>query len=152
MSEKKKKKENNQNNQITNCRLAVKAFIVHKNKLLIVKRAEDEVHMPNIWELPGGRLSPGEDPFIGIIREIREETGLYIKPILPMAVKYFKRQDGQTVTMIISFCKPIGGHMEISEEHSEMKWVDLKQAKEDLPKFFHKDVDYYYRFKLGKIK
>jgi len=60
-----------------NARLAVKAFIVHKNKLLIVKRAKDEVHMPEIWELPGGRLNPGEDPFIGIIREIREETGLY---------------------------------------------------------------------------
>ena len=65
-----------------NFRIAVKAFIVHNNKLLVVKRAKDEVQMPNIWELPGGRLNPGEDPFIGIIREVREETGLYIKPIL----------------------------------------------------------------------
>ena len=135
-----------------NFRLAVKAFIVNKDKLLVVKRASDDIQKPNIWEIPGGRLNPGEDPFIGIIREIREETGLYIKPILPMAIKHFKRQDGQIITMIVSFCRPIGGHIEISDEHSEIKWVDLNKSKEDLSEFFHKDVDYFYKLRLDRFR
>ena len=57
-----------------NFSLAVKAFIVHKNKLLIVKRAKNDVHMPSIWELPGGRLNPGEDPSVTAKREFFEET------------------------------------------------------------------------------
>ena len=145
-------KKDKENKEKQNVRLAVKAFIVHKNKLLVIKRASNEVHMPNIWELPGGRLNPGEDPYLGIIREIREETGLYIQPILPMSNKHFKRQDGQTITLMVSLCKPVGGHIKISEEHSEMKWVDLKQAKEHLTDFFHRDIDYYFKLRLGRFK
>ena len=69
-----------------------------------------------------------------------------------MSTKHFQRQDGQKITMIVNLCKPIGGHIEISEEHSEMKWVDLKQAKEDLPEFFYKDVDYYFKLGLSRFK
>ena len=138
------------NNKI-NFRIAVKAFIVNKNKLLVCKRAKEDIQKPNIWEIPGGRLNPGEDPFIGIIREIREETGLYIKPILPMSINHFERDDGQIITMIVSFCKPIGGRQKISKEHSDIKWVDLNKSKEELTDFFHKDVDIFYKLGLNKI-
>jgi len=134
-----------------NFRLAVKAFIVKNNKLLIVKRAKDDVQKPDIWEIPGGRLDQGEDPFIGIIREIREETGLYIKPILPMSINHFQRDDRQVITMIVSFCKPVGGRQKISEEHSSIEWIDLKKSKEKLTDFFHKDVDIFYKLNLDKI-
>jgi len=134
-----------------NFRLAVKAFIVKGNKLLIVKRAKEDVQKPDIWEIPGGRLNPGEDPFIGIIREIREETGIYIKPILPMSINHFQRDDKQIITMIVSFCKPVGGRQKISEEHSDIKWIDLKECKKKLVDFFHKDVDIFYKFNLDKI-
>ena len=134
-----------------NFRIAVKAFVVNKNKLLVVKRAKDEVQMPNIWELPGGRLDQGEDPYIGIIREVREETGLYIKPILPMSINHFQRNDGQTITMIVSFCKPVGGRLSISDEHQDIDWIDLKESKQKLTDFFHKDVDIFHKLGLDKI-
>ncbi len=133
-----------------NFRLAVKAFIVNKDKLLIVKRAGDDVQKPNIWEIPGGRLDLGEDPFIGLVREIREETGLYITPILPMSINHFERDDGQIITMIVSFCKPLGGRIKISREHSNLEWIDLKKSKERLTDFFHKDVDIFYKLNLNK--
>tara|TARA_Y100000310_G_C20697689_1_gene826906 strand:+ start:6017 stop:6448 length:432 start_codon:yes stop_codon:yes gene_type:complete len=133
-------------------RLAVKAFIVYKNKLLMIKRASDDVHKPNLWELPGGRLKPGEDPFLGLIREVREETGLYIKPILPMRIAHFQRDDKQTITMIISLCKPVGGKLQISDEHSDIKWVDLNKSKEKLTNFFHKDVNYFYKLRLYNLR
>jgi 8-oxo-dGTP diphosphatase len=31
------------------------------------------------WEMPGGRLEPGEDPYIGALREFKEETGLELE-------------------------------------------------------------------------
>jgi 8-oxo-dGTP diphosphatase len=133
-------------------RLAVKAFIVNKDRLLIVKRASDDIQKPNIWEIPGGRLEPGEDPFIGLIREIREETGLYITPILPMSINHFTRDDGQIITMIVSLCKPLGGRIKISKEHSNLEWIELKKAKEKLTDFFHKDVDIFYKLKLDSYK
>lgn len=30
---------------------------------------------PGVWDLPGGKLLPGEDPRVCVQREVREETG-----------------------------------------------------------------------------
>jgi len=135
-----------------NFRLAVKAFIVNRDKLLVVKRASDDIQKPNIWEIPGGRLNLGEDPFIGLIREVKEETGLYITPIMPMSINHFKREDNQVITMIVSLCKPLGGRIKISKEHSDLKWIELKKAKQELADFFHKDVDIFYKLGAGRFK
>ena len=34
-----------------NFRIAVKAFIVNKNKLIVVKRAKKDIQKTNIWEI-----------------------------------------------------------------------------------------------------
>ena len=53
--------------------LAVKSFIVNnKGELLIIKRDSNDVHCAGNWEIPGGRLDPGEDPFEGLKRETKE--------------------------------------------------------------------------------
>lgn len=135
----------------TNFRLAVKAFIVDKDKLFLIKRAGNDTQSPNIWEIPGGRLDLGEDPILGLMREIREETGLYVKPLCPMSVRHFKRDDGQLITMLVFFCRRMNGYLKLSEEHSECEWVDLKEAKEKLTDFFHKEVNIFYKLKLDQI-
>ena len=59
-----------------NFRNAAKAFIVHDEKLLLLKRRPNDVHKPGEWDIPGGRLDPGENPFTGLERETKEETEL----------------------------------------------------------------------------
>ena len=48
-------------------------ILVEEGRLLIIRQ-----HMPDgrQWYLPGGQLVPGETIEKGIIREMREETGL----------------------------------------------------------------------------
>ena len=46
-----------------NFRVAVKAFIINNNKLLIIKRAKSDPQMPEVWEIPGGRLNLGVSCF-----------------------------------------------------------------------------------------
>ncbi len=134
-----------------NFRLAVKAFIVNKGKLFLIRRTKDDVQKPNIWEIPGGRLELGEDPILGLMREIREETGMYIRPLCPLSIRHFERDDKQIITMIVFFCKPMNGYLKLSEEHSEFSWIDLKKCKDKLTDFFHKEVDIFHRLGLDKI-
>lgn len=136
---------------LPNFRLAAKAFIVQNRKLFAMKRASDDIQKPNIWEIPGGRLELGEDPILGLMREIREETGMYVRPLCPMSVRHFQRDDKQWITMIVFFCKPMNGFLKISEEHSEHDWIPLDECKERLTDFFHKEIDIFHKLELHKL-
>lgn len=42
------------------------------------------------WTCPGGHLEPGEDPYEGAIREMKEETGLDVEDIKLVGSKWEK--------------------------------------------------------------
>lgn len=47
----------------------VKALIKRGDRVLFVKDLKD------VWELPGGRINPGETPVQALARELKEELG-----------------------------------------------------------------------------
>lgn len=53
-------------------------MIVESGQLLIAHRFP-HVHLPDLWEFPGGKLHPGEDPADCAVREVREELGIEIR-------------------------------------------------------------------------
>lgn len=55
--------------------LASRAIFIHDNKLLLMKRLKSGAEY---YTLVGGRLNEGETPEQGLIREIKEETGMDI--------------------------------------------------------------------------
>ena len=113
-----------------NFRLAAKSFIVDsKGNILLIKRRSNDVHKPGAWDIPGGRLELGEDPFLGLKREVKEETNLDVNILAPLHIQHFTRDDGQKITMIIFFCKPIHTNLKLSEEHIEFTWTDFKEDK-----------------------
>ena len=134
-----------------NFRLAAKSFIVKDNKLLIVKRNPDNVQKPNIWEIPGGRLELGENPIDGVKRETKEETGIDINILHTLNVSHFKRDDGQTTTMLIFLCKPLSNNIKLSKEHTDYEWVPIENCKDKLSVFFHKEVDIFNKLELNKL-
>ncbi|MFH1054349.1 MAG: NUDIX domain-containing protein [Candidatus Woesearchaeota archaeon] len=115
---------------MVNASLAVKSFILNdKDEILLIKRASDDSHAPSVWEIPGGRLDPGENPFEGLKRETMEEAGLEIGIKHPIHVDHFTRDDGQIITMVIFLCKPLTNSIRLSKEHTEFEWTSLDSAK-----------------------
>lgn len=131
-------------------RLAVKCFIMNDGKLLILERHSKDDFKPKIWELPGGQLEPGEDPFGGAKREVMEETGIDIDIIHPMRIIHFTRNSGRIITMIVFLCRALGTDVKISEEHNRFDWIPLENSKEKLGDFFHPDVDVFYKMDMQR--
>lgn len=49
--------------------------------LLAMRRAPGVSGLDGKWELPGGKIEHGETPDLAVVREIREEIGLQVRPI-----------------------------------------------------------------------
>jgi 8-oxo-dGTP diphosphatase len=125
-------------------RVAAKAFIVKDGKLLVIKRRPNDVHKPGQWDIPGGRMEPGENPIEGLIREVREEASITIQTVMPFDVHHFTRDDGQVITMIIFLCTHTDGDIQLSEEHTEYKWVDMQKERGLLPEWIKEPVQKYF--------
>lgn len=133
-------------------RIAVKSFIVNdKDELLLIKRESDDSHCPGVWEIPGGRIEPSEDPFEGLRRETKEETGLDVEVLNPLKVQHFVRDDGQKITMIIFLCRPVSDSVNLSEEHTDYEWSDLDDALSKLHPAFHDEVRIYKTYFKNKV-
>lgn len=106
----------------------------------IVENENGEILMVKLkhrgWEYPGGIVEVGENVIDGLLREIKEESGIDVEVISLLSVnsntvmeKYY---DGVTdVPTKVNFdflCRRIGGELRISDETSEVKWIPKEEA------------------------
>ena len=63
-----------------NTSIEVVVGIIHNSneEVFIAKRQKNQF-MAGYWELPGGKVEPGEDHVSAVIRELFEETGITVK-------------------------------------------------------------------------
>lgn len=76
----------------------------------------------DLWNLPGGGLEPGEAPWAGVIREVREETGLTVA-IERLAGVYVKPEADE---IVFSFaCTVTGGVPTPTNEADRVEYFPL---------------------------
>jgi 8-oxo-dGTP diphosphatase len=140
-------------NKKQNFSLAAKAFIVEKEKVLLIKRRPNDADKPGRWDLPGGRIGSDEDPEEGLKREVKEETGIEIEILAALSTRHFTRDDGQVITGINYLCKTTKPNQKIilSEEHTEYTWEEIKAAKEKAFWGFRKAFETYEKLKSGEM-
>ena len=70
-------------------KLIQKAVIKQGDKYLIGLRSENAKYFPLHWDFPGGKLEPYEEPFEGIVREVKEETNLDVRALAVIGIYQF---------------------------------------------------------------
>ena len=96
------------------------AVIWQDGKVLITKRPEG-THLEGLWEFPGGKKEGTETLEECIIREIKEELGVQIKPeklLLTVNHEY----ESKIVDLNIFECALVNGYP-VPMEGQDMKWV-----------------------------
>jgi 8-oxo-dGTP diphosphatase len=109
-------------------RIACKALICHDSKVLIIREAPSYKDGTNIgkYHLPGGRIEPGEPFMAGLLREVREETGLTVTVGGPLYVgEWFPVIQGEAHQIVAIFfvCGSQSAAVTLSEEHDDYQWI-----------------------------
>ena len=110
--------------------VATKAVILRKDgKMLTLLRGKDAPTNPLGWDLPGGILDHGEEADRGVMREIKEETGLDI--IVPRVFHTIARANslGEHWITIYFFAKATSEDVKLSWEHDEYRWIESHELE-----------------------
>jgi 8-oxo-dGTP diphosphatase len=100
------------------------ALIEHQGRILLTRRREG-VPYPLLWEFPGGKVEPGEDPRDGIVREIREELDIEVA-VDGIYEAIYHRYPERTVLVLAYRCRWVSG--EIADlEVAEHRWVQPRE-------------------------
>lgn len=96
-------------------RVSAKGVVLMDEKVLLVRKIN------GMWDLPGGRLEPGEEPEQALIREIREETGIAVTPLRLINVFVRPKPSKPDVFVAAYLCNALGtlADVVLSHEHEE---------------------------------
>jgi ADP-ribose pyrophosphatase YjhB (NUDIX family) len=88
--------------------------------------------MKGEWSLPGGKLELGETLRDGVVREVREETGLTVLPgLIVEVVDRIVRDDGDCIRyhyVLIDFmCSRVEGELRAGSDAEDATWVSRSQ-------------------------
>ena len=107
------------------------------NEVLLTKRSIE----PKLgtWDIPGGFLEDGEDPIVGVQREIREELGITIQvgPVLGIYVDTYDHGTTVHTLNIYYACTLVSGEIHPMDDISEAKWFSADAIPWDELAFKH---------------
>jgi len=105
---------------------SAKALIINDNKFLSLFT---DFRGKRLMDLPGGRMEYGETPEQTLIREVKEEISLNVKPARLIDTWKHEGEDGFRVVGVIYHCEVLSGEFRINDEGVEYEWIDIKDIK-----------------------
>ena len=58
------------------------------DNFLLAQRPSDKI-WAGYWEFPGGKIEPGETPYLALVRELKEELGITVQTAYPWLTRVF---------------------------------------------------------------
>jgi ADP-ribose pyrophosphatase YjhB (NUDIX family) len=106
--------------------VGVGAILLNRDRILMAQRGKEP--LKGWWSLPGGALETGESLADGVRREVREETGLEIRPlgVLEIFERIMRDSNGEPeyhYVLIDYICRITGGTLCAGDDVCRVEWV-----------------------------
>jgi len=108
-------------------RCAGALIIDDDGRLFFQRRSPHRRLFPNVWDIVGGHLEPGEDTEDALHREVREETGWTVSHVLGLVGEYRYTGDDGIARVERDFLVRVDGdlarpRLEVGK-HTEFRWL-----------------------------
>jgi ADP-ribose pyrophosphatase len=120
--------------------LAIDASRNKKDPWIVMERQYRHAALQYLWELPAGKLDPGEEPLDGAKRELEEETGYRAKKWKPL-VEYYGSPGflGESMKVFLAEWLIAGDAHPEDDEEIELRLVKLSEVIKMIEKGAIKD-------------
>ena len=108
-------------------RAVVAAAIVANGRMLAQQRAFP-LAAAGFWELPGGRVEPGESIVDALVRECDEELGVAVRAGVRFGPPVWLR--GDLVLLAVTAALVPGGPAPSAREHAALRWLAIDELDE----------------------
>lgn len=130
-------------------RVGAKALISYKDKFLLLREGASDGTQIGKYQIPGGMVELGEPFMEALLREVKEETGLTVKPIAPVMVDgWLPTIEGikHQIIAVFYLCEAESDKVILSHEHDKYVWIDPKEVDNydvphPVPQLFEKYVE-----------
>ena len=106
--------------------VGVGAVVVDRGRVLLIRRGTEP--LKGQWSLPGGMRELGESLVAGVVREVREETGLVVEPVelVELLDRIHRDEDRVRYHYVIAdyLCRVTGGALEAASDADAVRWVE----------------------------
>ena len=107
--------------------LAVKALVADdQDRVLLIRRSLDSKSFKHQWDLPGGKVDPGETFDTALLREVQEETGLAVSIQGVAGAAEYEMPQFRVVFLFLE-TRCTGGEIQLSSEHDAFTWVPRRE-------------------------
>ena len=117
--------------------ITVTAAVIEKNGKILIARRKAALRLGGLWEFPGGKQEPEENPEECLRRELREEFGIDVE-VGEFLVSHIHEYPHGTINLRSYRVQHLDGIFDL-RDHDEVQWVEPKEfrkyefAPADLP-------------------
>ncbi|WP_030903176.1 (deoxy)nucleoside triphosphate pyrophosphohydrolase [Streptomyces sp. NRRL F-5126] len=112
----------------TGARVVV-AGAVHDDGRLLAARRSAPPELAGRWELPGGKVEPGESAEAALVRELREELGIEAAPVARVPGAW---PLGRGYELRVWTARVVSGTARPLQDHDALRWVTAAEAVADV--------------------
>ena len=103
--------------------LVAAGVLIERGRVLLSQRKAGS-HLAGLWELPGGKVEPGEPPKAALVRELREELGIEVLVGDPFEVTFHRYGPTQVLILFFSVTRTAGEPH--AQDVADVKWASLQ--------------------------
>ncbi|WP_415940146.1 (deoxy)nucleoside triphosphate pyrophosphohydrolase [Streptomyces sp. 039-1] len=101
--------------------VVVAGALVHEGRLLAARRSAPP-ELAGRWELPGGKVEPGETPELALVRELREELGVETEPLERVPGEW-PLKPGYVLVVWAARLRAASAAPRPLQDHDELRWL-----------------------------